>query len=136
MINNSRLYITMLKAIAETYPLPQAFFDNPDRSFTPIYSLDENEQPVYTERDPSNTVILDGLEATQETSGMTRVIYQDNGQGGTDEYIICGVPNLNQSEIDGIREMRVVYGDMDFKVIRNHPEAQAFLDASVDPSQP
>ena len=125
----------MLKAIAETYPLPQAFFDNPDRSFTPIYSLDENEEPVYTERSPANTMILDGLEATQETRGMTRLLNIPDVQGGTQEFILCGVPNLTQPEIDGIREMREVYGDMDFKVIRNWPEAREFLNASVDPSE-
>lgn len=136
MINNSRLYITMLKAIAESYPLPQAFFDNPYRSFSPIYSTDENDEPVETVRDPNNTPILDGLEATNETRGLTRVVNIPDGQGGTQEFIVCGVPNLTQAEIDGIRDMRVLYGDMDFKVIRNHPEAKEFLDGSVDPSVP
>ena len=136
MINNSRLYITILKELAENYPLPQAFFDNPNRSFDGIYSISEgDEEPTETPRDPSNTTILQGLEASPETRSMTRVVFIPDGEGGTQEFIICGVPNLTQAEIDGIREMREVYGDMEFKVIRNHPEVREFINASVDPSE-
>jgi hypothetical protein len=137
MINNSRLYITMLKVIAESYPLPQAFFDNPNRSFYKLNAgeIDENGEPILVDRDPTNTTIITGLEATRETSGMTRVLNIPNGEGSTSEFIICGVPNLTQAEIDGIREMREVYGDMGFKVIRNHPEAKEFINAGVDPSE-
>ena len=66
---------------------------------------------------------------------MTRVVNIPDGEGGTQEFIVCGVPNFTQAEIDGIREMREVYGDMEFKVIRNHPEAREFIDASVDSSE-
>ena len=65
---------------------------------------------------------------------MTRVLNIADGEGNVKEFILCGVPNLTQPEIDGIREMREVYGDMDFKVIRNWPEAKAFIDGNIDPS--
>ena len=126
----------MLKQIAESYPLPQAFFDNPYRSFDPIYSTSEGgEEPTATPREPGNTTILRGLEASPETRSMTRLVNIPDGEGGTQEFIVCGVPNLTQAEIDGIREMREVYGDMEFKVIRNHPEVREFINASVDPSE-
>ena len=74
------------------------------------------------------------IRSNSETSG-TRVLNIPDGEGSTSEFIICGVPNLTQAEIDGIREMREVYGDMEFKVIRNHPEAKEFINASVDTSE-
>lgn len=121
---DSRTYIHMLKSVAESTAMPQAFFDNPNRSFDPIPNEDPELEP--TPRDPSNTTIAEALEAHGPTRGATATYTREDGQ----VFIMCGVPNMIWEEILAVRDMSKEYadavhaGDMSFKTLLSVMEAR------------
>jgi hypothetical protein len=114
-MNNSRTYIYITKIGADTTSMPQAFFDNPTRSFNPIVTVIDDVETT-TARNPSNTTISEAVEAYAQTKGTVKTI---------GDYVLIGMPLLTQDEIWAIRSLWDSHGDLDWKCILNPSEAQA-----------